>query len=119
MNSENEINHYTAIKSLSRLLRSSNSKHHGKQYFCMNCLHDFPAEASRDLHRTYCENNEAVRVELSKNKILEFVDGQFQFKVPFVMYYGLKSLLPPIPTNRRDSNAPNMNVSTYPMLLER
>ena len=64
MVSENEINHYTAIKSLSRLLKSSNTKHHGKQYFCMNCLHGFPAEASRDLHRTYCENNEAVRVEL-------------------------------------------------------
>ena len=46
MISENEINHYTAIKSLSRLLRSSNTKHHGKQYFCMNCLHGFPAEAS-------------------------------------------------------------------------
>ena len=27
MISENEINHYTAIKSLSRLLRSSNTKH--------------------------------------------------------------------------------------------
>ena len=95
MISENEINHYTAIKILSRLLRSSNTKHHGKQYFCMNCLHGFPAEASRDLHRTYCENNEAVRVEMPKNEILEFVDGQAQFKVPFVMYYDLESLLPP------------------------
>ena len=76
MISENEINHYTAIKSLSRLLRSSNTKHHGKQYFCMNCLHGFPAEASQDLHRTYCENNEAVRVEMPKNEILKFADGQ-------------------------------------------
>ena len=33
------INHYTAIKSLSRLLRSSNTKHKCKQYFCTNCLH--------------------------------------------------------------------------------
>ena len=30
--------HYTAVKSLSRLLRSSNSKHKAKQHFCMNCL---------------------------------------------------------------------------------
>ena len=110
MVSENEINHCTAIKSLSRLLRSSNTKHHGKQYFCMNCLHGFPAEASLDLHRTYCENNEAVRVELPKNKILEFVVGQSQFKVPFVMYYDLESLLSPIPTNHRDPNAPYMNL---------
>ena len=86
MISENEINHYTAIKSLSRLLMSSNTKHHVKQYFCMNCLHGFPVEASRDLHRTYCENNEAARVEMPENEMLEFVDGQAQFKVPFVMY---------------------------------
>ena len=110
MISENEINHYTAIKGLSGLLRSSNTKHHGKQYFCMNCLHGFPAEASRDHHRTYRENNEAVRVELPKNKIPESVDGQSQFKVPFVMYYDLESLLPPIPANRRDPNVPYINL---------
>ena len=33
--------HYVAIKSLSRLLSSKNSKHKGKEYFCMNCLHGF------------------------------------------------------------------------------
>ena len=33
--------HYTAVKSLSRLLRSSNSKHKAKQHFCMNCLQGF------------------------------------------------------------------------------
>ena len=32
--SENGINHHTAIKSLSRLFRSSNTKHKCKQYFC-------------------------------------------------------------------------------------
>ena len=41
MISEDEINHYTAIKSLSRLLRSSNTKHNCKQYFCSNCLQGF------------------------------------------------------------------------------
>ena len=43
MISENGTNYYTSIKSLSRLLPSSNSKHKGKQYFCTNCLH-------RDFH---------------------------------------------------------------------
>ena len=102
MISKNEINHYIAIKSLSRLLKSSNAKHKRKQYFCMNCLHGFSSEASRDLHRVYCENNEVVRVELPKNEILEFVDGQSQFKVRFIMYYDLESLLPPIPANFRN-----------------
>ena len=38
MITENGINHYTAIKSLSRLLSSKNSNTKHKQHFCMNCL---------------------------------------------------------------------------------
>ena len=50
MISEDGINHCTAIKSLSRLLRSSNTKHNCKQYFCTNCLQGFSLEPSRDEH---------------------------------------------------------------------
>ena len=64
MISEDGINHYTVIKSISRLLRSSNTKHKCKQYFCTNCLQGFSLEASRDEHRVYCENNETVRVKM-------------------------------------------------------
>ena len=38
MISEDGINHYTAIKSLSRLLRSSSTKHKCKQYFLHQLL---------------------------------------------------------------------------------
>ena len=62
--SENGINHYTAIKSLSRLLSSKNSNTKRKQHFCMNCLQGFTLESSRDEHQVYCEDNEAVRVEM-------------------------------------------------------
>ena len=68
--SEKEINlllisedgrwHYTVIKHLSRLLASKNSKHHGKQHFCMNCFQGFTFESSRDKHYEYCKTNEAV-----------------------------------------------------------
>ena len=44
--SEDGINHYTAIKSLSRLLKSSNTKHKCKQHFCMNCLQGFTQESA-------------------------------------------------------------------------
>ena len=64
MISEDGINHYMAIKSLSRLLRSSNTKHKCKQYFCTNCLQGFLLEASQDEHRVYCEDNETVGVEM-------------------------------------------------------
>ena len=46
--SENGINLFVMIKSLSRLLSSSNSKHKHKQYFCNNCLQGFTQELSRD-----------------------------------------------------------------------
>ena len=42
--------HYTAIKSLSRLLGDCNSKHWHKQHFCLNCLQGFHSEECRDNH---------------------------------------------------------------------
>ena len=48
MISEDGIRHYTAIKSLSRLLSSKNSNTKRKQHFCMNCLQGFTQESSRD-----------------------------------------------------------------------
>ena len=44
--------HYTAVKSLSRLLSYSNSRHSHKQHFCMNCLQGFNANKTGDDHYT-------------------------------------------------------------------
>ena len=62
MVSEDGINHYTVIKSLSRLLKSSNTKHNCKQHFCMNCLQGFMQESSRDQHQVYSEDNKSVEL---------------------------------------------------------
>ena len=97
MISENGINHYTAIKSLSRLLSSSNSKHKRKPYFCNNCLQGFTQEGVRDQHRVYCEDNQTVRVEMPREgATVSFCDGQNQFEVPFIMYADFESILEPI-----------------------
>ena len=54
-------------------------------------------ESSRDEHQVYCENNEAVRVEmLRKGSTAEFCDGKNQFKVPFMMHADFESILEPI-----------------------
>ena len=88
---------YVAIKSLSRLLSSKNSKHKGKEYFCMNCLQEFQQDISRDKHSNYCLDNESVKVEMPRKKpIVEFCDGQYQLKVSFAMYADFESLLEPI-----------------------
>ena len=93
----NNRKHYVAIKSLSRLLSSQNTKHKGKEYFCMNCLQGFNEESSRDKHLDYCINNESVKVEMPhRNPIVQYSDGQFQFKVPFIMYADFESILEPI-----------------------
>ena len=108
MVSEDGIRHYTAIKSLSRLLSSKNSNTKHKQHFCMNCLQGFTQESSRDQHQVYCEDKESVRVEMPKQgSTVEFKDGQNQFKVPFIMYADFESILEPM--GLQGSGSPNPN----------
>ena len=108
---EGNRKHYVAIKSFSRLLSSKNNKHNGAQYFCMNCLQGYSNESSRDEHFRYCANNEAVRIEMSHRKpIVEYSDGQYQYKAPFMMYADFESILEPI-----SGLVPNPK---YPQLLE-
>ena len=112
--SEKDRWQYTAIKSLSRLLTSRNTKHKCKQYFCNNCLLGFTLELSRDEHYSYCIDNETVRVEMpSKGSTVEFYDGQNQFKVPFMMYADFESILMPVqgpPPLAPDPNKPYINI---------
>ena len=110
MVSEGEMRHYTAIKSLSRLLSSKNSKTKRKQHFCMNCLQGFTQESSRDQHKVYCGNNEPVKVEMpKKGSAVEFKSGQNQFKVPFIMYADFESILEPVDSKPKPSNQPYIN----------
>ena len=105
--SEGDRWHYTAIKSLSRLLTSRNSKHKGKQYFCTNYLQGFTLKSSRDEHYGYCVNNETVRVEIpKKGSTIEFYSGQNQFKVPFMMNADFEAILNPIQGPSPDPNEP-------------
>ena len=63
----------------------------------MNCLQGFNKESSRDKHLNYCINNESVKVEMQhRNPIVQYSDGQFQFKVPLIMYADFESILEPI-----------------------
>ena len=111
---ENNRKHYVAIKSLSRLLSSQNTKHKGKEYFCMNCLQGFKEESSRNEHVGYCKDNESVRIEMPHKKSeVEYSDGQFQFKVPFIMYADFESILEPISgpgNNPRISTTGDINI---------
>ena len=92
---ENNKKHYVAVKSLSRLLSSQNSKNTIMKHFCTNCLNG------------YCKTKEPVRVEMPiKNPLVKYTDGQYQFKVPFVIYADFESILVPI---SRAANNPEMS----------
>ena len=111
MVSEDGIWHYTAVKSLSRLLSSKNSNTKRKQHFCMKCLQGFTQELSRDQHQAYCEDNESVRVEMPKqDSTVEFKDGQNQLRVQFIMYTDFELILEPMdPVEPGSPNQPYTN----------
>ena len=72
-----------------------------------NCLQGFREVRSRDEHAVYCQSNVAVRIEMpTRDPIVKYSDGQFQFKVPFMMYADFESILEPI---QRVSNNPNLS----------
>ena len=106
--------HYVAVKSLSRLLSKQNSKHKEAQHFCTNCLNGFESEIIRDEHYEYCRSKDSVRVEMpTKNPIVKYAYGQYQFKVPFVIYADFESILVPIsgaPNNPEMSSTRGINV---------
>ena len=108
--------HYVAIKSLRWLLSRQNIKHKESQHFCINCLQGFAEQKSRDEHYVYCRANEAVSIEMPNRKpIVEYSDGQYQFKVPFMMYVDFESILEPIQgasNNPNVSSARGVNIDT-------
>ena len=89
--------HYVAVNSLSRLLSKQNSKHKEAQHFCTNCLNGFESEIIRNEHYENCRSKDSVRVEMpTKNPIVKYTDGQYQFKVPFVICGDFESILVPL-----------------------
>ena len=103
--SDEDKHHYVAIKSLGRLLSVQNSNHKESQHFCTNCLQGFAEQRSRDEHYAYCRSNQAVRIEMkTKRPIVEYSNGQHQFKVPFIMYADFESILESIQGARNNPN---------------
>ena len=79
----------------------------------MNCLQGFNEESSRNEHIGYCKDNKSVRVEMPhKAPIVEYSDGQFQFKVLFIMYADFESILGPISGQEMIQGSQQLEAST-------
>ena len=98
---DGENRHYTAIKRISRLLKSLNATHKGAYHFCMA---ESESESARDKHYQYCSSHGHVKVKMptEKEEWLKFHDGQHQFKVPFMLYADFQSILKPVDEWCRD-----------------
>ena len=81
---------------MSRLLKSLNATHKGAYHFCMNCVNNFCTSSLRDKHHEHCSNNSHIKVKIptEKEKWLNFHDGQYQFKVPFMLCAYFDSIFP-------------------------
>ena len=90
--------HYTTIRNLSRLLFSMNANHKGAYHFFRNCLIGFRTESARDKHYDYCRDKDNVKIKMpsKREKWLQYHDGQYQFKVLFMLYADFESILKPV-----------------------
>ena len=94
---EGGVKHYCLVKSLSRLLSSQISNHDGEHYFCLNRLNAFPSEKSLNKHRKYCDNYEAVKIQMpEKGTMLKFKNYHRREKVPFIGYADFECFIKPI-----------------------
>ena len=85
---DDEERNYTAIKDISKLLSKLNRKTKRPYHYCMNCFNGFRKVSARDKHYKYCSSNGHVKVKMptEKQKWLKFHDGQYKFKVSFMLY---------------------------------
>ena len=67
---ERGVKHYCLVKCIERLLSSQASNGKRKQYFCLRCLNPFWCQEALDKHKEYCNEYEAVKIELPKKRTM-------------------------------------------------
>ena len=90
--------------SMSRLLSKLNGKTQHAYHYCMNCLNGFRTGSARDKHYEYCSSNGHVKVNMpnEKEKWLKLHDSLYQYKVPFVLYADIESILKQVDEQFKD-----------------
>ena len=70
------------------------SKQHNN-FYCLDCLHSFVTENTRELHKKVCEKKDFCNVIMPSEdaKILVFNQYQKSDKAPFIIYADLECLI--------------------------
>ena len=74
-------------------------KKNGKHYFCLRCLNPFWCQESLNRHLEYCNEYEAVKIELPKKEkrtMLKYRNYYTSEKVPFIVYADFESYIKPL-----------------------
>ena len=96
---QDRVKHYCLVKDLSRLLSSQISKYNGKKYFCDRCLNPFNNQEALDKHKKYCNEYEAVAINMPKEgTMLKFLNYYRGERVPFVIDADFECCIKPIHT---------------------
>ena len=91
------VKHYCLVKDLSRLLSSQISSHNGKHHFCSRCFNPFWDRKSLIKHQEYCNEYEAVKIQLPKEgTMLKFKNHDRSEKVPFLVYADFECCIKPM-----------------------
>ena len=99
-----ETNHYCWIKNMSRLLSKNINNHQHKRHFCYRCLNSFQSEKSLNKHTEYCQNNEAVKIEMPFLENIQFKNFYKKQRVPFVVYADFECFTEKIDTCQPDDS---------------
>jgi hypothetical protein len=93
INNEEGKKHYVLIKDINRMLYST-TKHKGRKYFCMNCLHGCSTEETLKTHRMTCLEVNGTQVRMpNKGTNVKFRNFHKQLPAPFIIYTDFESIL--------------------------
>ena len=96
---EEGVKRYCLVKSIERLQSSQASNGKRKQYFCLRCFNSFWSQEALNKHKEYCNEYEAVKIQLpKKGTMLEFKNYHRFEKVPFIVYADFESFIIPLGT---------------------
>ena len=74
-------------------------------YYCKRCLNGFASSNALYNHKTYCNEQDAVRVVLPKpDTMLSFKNYNRSMRVPFVVYADFESCIKPLDTCQPKTN---------------
>ena len=90
--SDGEKSHYCLIKNFNKLMAQPSGQSHNSMHYCRRCLNGFTTFNALSNHKIYCNEQDAVRIELPEpGSKLKFENHNRSTSVPFVIYADFES----------------------------